>query len=147
MRQDLDTEPFKTGSTQLELNELNELITDLNKKAALGRRNRKSASVNQFTNAVTANYPNANFEETVKRRFERDVPLTQAAMARFTKVMRSKAVKVIWFAAGKTDVVKMLKECKMWAEVIPAEISKAETELGRYFSGAGKFYNFITQLY
>ena len=39
----------------------------------------------------------------------------------------------------KADISKMLKECKMWAEVIPAEISKADTELGRYFSGAGNF--------
>ena len=55
-----------------------------------------------------------------------------------TKIMRSKAIKVIWFTAGKSDISKMLKECKMWAEIIPSEISKADTELGRYFSGAGK---------
>ena len=95
--------------------------------------------MSQHAFAVSANFPSASFEESVKRRFERDVPLTQAAMVRFTKIMRSKAIKVIWFTAGKSDISKMLKECKMWAEVIPSEISKADTELGRYFSGAGNY--------
>ena len=76
-------------------------------------------------------------DDMIKRRFEREIPLTQAAMIKFTATMRAKSIKVIWFASGKTDVTRMLKDCKMWAEVIPAEISKANTELGSYFAGAG----------
>ena len=76
--------------------------------------------------------------EMVKRRFERELPLTQAAMIKFTQLMRAKSIKVVWFAAGKTDITRMLKDCKMWAETIPPEISKANTDLGSYFTGAGK---------
>ena len=120
---------------------MQDLIADLNKKAALGRRCRRGTTLSNY-NYNIANNKGVSFEETVKRRFERDIPLTQAAMVRFAQKMKAKAVKVIWFAAGKTDVVRMLKECHMWAEVIPAEISKADTDLGRYFGGAGNHKNF-----
>ena len=74
---------------------------------------------------------------TVKKRFEREVPLSQAAMVDFVAKLRKKSIKVIWFSAGKLDVTKMLKECKMWAEKIPQEIANSDTELGKYFRGAG----------
>ena len=109
----------------------------MNKKAALGRRNRRGVTIRQYNYANAAHTPEA-MEDMVKRRFEREIPLTQAAMIRFTKLMRAKSIKVIWFAAGKTDITRMLKDCKMWAEIIPREIAHANNELGSYFAGAGK---------
>ena len=132
-----DHEPFRSGSTQLELTELNEMITDLNKKAAIGRRNRRGQTLRQFQYAVSANPTARDVEDLVRRRFERELPLAQAAMVRFVQTMRAKSIKVIWFAAGKTDVTRMLKDCHMWAERIPTEIANSQSELGAYFSGAG----------
>ena len=111
------------------------MIADLNKKAALGRRNRRGNTIRQMAKGYDHGQ---SYMETIKRRYERELPLVQAAMIRFVNAMREKSVKVIWFAAGKSDTTRMLKECKMWAEIIPQDIANAETDLGVYFRGAGK---------
>ena len=120
---------------------MNDLIADLNKKAALGRRNRRSNTIKQCNKGY---YDKST---AIQRRFEREIPLTQAAMIRFMHKMIHKSIKVVWFGAGKSDVVKMIKDCKMFAEKIPAEIAQADTELGAYFSGAGKFLVYINSIY
>ena len=76
-------------------------------------------------------------QNRIKSRYERDLPITQAAMIRLVDLLGKKSVKVFWFAAGKQDVTVMLKDCKMFAESIPQDIAKADTELGSYFRGAG----------
>ena len=112
------------------------MVNDLNKKAALGRRNRRGNTIKQINKGYDYGL---DYNETLKRRYERELPLSQAAMIKFVNAMREKSIKVIWFAAGKSDTTRMLKECKMWVETIPHDIANAETELGSYFTGAGKY--------
>ena len=141
-RQDLSCEPFKSGSTSLELDELQEMVANLNKKAALGRRNRRGNMIKRMGNHQ--NRTQEYMEESIRSRYDREVPLTQAAMVRFAERLRARSIKVIWFASGKHDIVRMVKECKMWAEPIPQDIANAQTELGNYFYGAGN--NFTISL-
>ena len=114
------------------------MVTDLNKKAALGRRNRRGNTIKrmEFYSQQDPEF----VDIAVRNCYERDVPLAQAAMVKFSQKMLAKSVKVIWFASGKTDITRMLKDCKMWAEKIPQDIANAESGIGSYFRGAGKIY-------
>ena len=105
---DLAEEPFKTGQKEFKLSDLQELIKELNQRASSGRRNRNREWMKRFE-AETAS-------DIMARK---DLPLTQAVMIRVTKFLRHEwGIKVIWFAAGKQDEVRMLRDCKMWSETL-----------------------------
>ena len=79
---------------------------ELNQRASSGRRNRAAE--------WTKLHGGQKGQIFAARK---NVPMLQATMIKVTKTLRHKwGLKAVWFAAGKNDEVRMIKDCKFWSD-------------------------------
>ena len=118
------------------MDNLKEIILELNQRASSGRRNRVSEWSRRKSEKEAADYA-----------ARKNVPLLQGTMIKITKLLRHKwGLKAVWFAAGKQDEVRMLKDCKFWSDRLlrPSNLTKGDI-IHDLFGNAAKLNDLIEE--
>ena len=110
------------------------MVLELNQKASSGRRNRTAEWTKRRTEKQAQTYA-----------ARKNVPLLQGTMIKITKQLRKKwGLKAVWFAAGKNDEIRMLKDCKFWSDrlIHSKNMTKGDTHFD-LFGNANKLNDLI----
>ena len=132
VKHDLAEESFKAGQKEFTLKDLQDIVEELNQRASSGRRNRNHELMKKL--------PSDEADQVMARK---SLPLTQAVMINITKKLRHEwGIKVVWFAAGKQDEIRMMRDGKMWSNqlVRPREAGNAYDQV---FGNARKLNDLI----
>lgn len=112
------------------------MVLELNQRASSGRRNRVGEWTKRKGEKEAATYA-----------ARKNVPLLQGTMIKITKQLRHKwGLKAVWFAAGKQDEVRMLKDCKFWSDRLfkPENLTKGDP-IYDLFGNADKLNDLIEE--